>query len=335
MRKRKKRGGGWRAAGRVLAGVLALLLIAALCFFAIPLTENARNTPVPGSADWMAALPDETPLCDIILPGTHDSATQYVQLAFFSKCQSLSIAQQLEAGFRYLDIRLGDTEKGGDYPRLMHGFTNCKTGIFGGTLTLDAVLADCYAFLAQHPTETVIFAVKHEHGDSAVADFQRTLQGFTAAREADWLLTDTLPTLGEARGKLVLLRRWEDEAGLGGESGVPFLWKDQREREDTILAAAEEPQGAFTLFVQDRFKYDADEKWNAFLTGMEAEPADGDVLLSFLSTNGSSAYGHPWKYAKALNPRLMALNDEMLKGWVIVDFATAQLAEKIYSTNFE
>ena len=335
MRKRKKRGGGWRAAGRILAGVLALLLIAALCFFVIPLTENARNTPVPGSADWMAALPDETPLCDIVLPGTHDSATQYVQLAFFSKCQSLSIAQQLEAGFRYLDIRLGDTEKGGDYPRLMHGFTNCKTGIFGGTLTLDAVLADCYAFLAQHPTETVIFAVKHEHGDTATADFQRTLQGFTAAREANWLLTDTLPTLGEARGKLVLLRRWEDEAGLGGESGVPFLWKDQREREDTSLAAAEEPQGAFTLFVQDRFKYDADEKWNAFLTGMEAEPADGDVLLSFLSTNGSSAYGHPWKYAKALNPRLMALNDEMLKGWVIVDFATAQLAEKIYSTNFE
>ena len=335
MRKRKKRGGGWRAAGRILAGVLALLLIAALCFFVIPLTENARNTPVPGSADWMAALPDETPLCDIVLPGTHDSATQYVQLAFFSKCQSLSIAQQLEAGFRYLDIRLGDTEKGGDYPRLMHGFTNCKTGIFGGTLTLDAVLADCYAFLAQHPTETVIFAVKHEHGDTATADFQRTLQGFTAAREANWLLTDTLPTLGEARGKLVLLRRWEDEAGLGGESGVPFLWKDQREREDTSLAAAEEPQGAFTLFVQDRFKYDADEKWNAFLTGMEAEPTDGDVLLSFLSTNGSSAYGHPWKYAKALNPRLMALNDEMLKGWVIVDFATAQLAEKIYSTNFE
>ena len=335
MRKRKKRGGGWRAAGRILAGVLALLLIAALCFFVIPLTENARNTPVPGSADWMAALPDEMPLCDIVLPGTHDSATQYVQLAFFSKCQSLSIAQQLEAGFRYLDIRLGDTEKGGDYPRLMHGFTNCKTGIFGGTLTLDAVLADCYAFLAQHPTETVLFAVKHEHGDTATADFQRTLQGFTAAREANWLLTDTLPTLGEARGKLVLLRRWEDEAGLGGESGVPFLWKDQREREDTSLAAAEEPQGAFTLFVQDRFKYDADEKWNAFLTGMEAEPTDGDVLLSFLSTNGSSAYGHPWKYAKALNPRLMALNDEMLKGWVIVDFATAQLAEKIYSTNFE
>ena len=335
MRQKNNHRSVLRTAGRILTGVLALLLIAALCFFVIPLTENARNTPVAGSADWMAALPDETPLGDIILPGTHDSATQYVQLAFFSKCQSLSIAQQLEAGFRYLDIRLGDVKKGADYPPLMHGFTNCKTGPLGGTLTLDQVLADCYAFLAQHPTETVIFTVKHEHGDSTAADFQRTLQGFTAAREANWLLTDTLPTLGEARGKLVLLRRWEDEAGLGRESGIPFLWEDQRGREDTSLAAAEEPQDGFTLLVQDRFKYDADEKWNAFLTAMEAAPADGDVLLNFLSTNGSSAYGHPWKYAKALNPRLMALNDETLKGWVIVDFATAQLAEKIYSTNFE
>ena len=319
MRQKNNHRSVLRTAGRILAGVLVLLLIAALCFFVIPLTENARNTPVAGSADWMAALPDETPLGDIILPGTHDSATQYVQLAFFSKCQSLSIAQQLEAGFRYLDIRLGDVKKGADYPPLMHGFTNCKTGPLGGTLTLDQVLADCYAFLAQHPTETVIFTVKHEHGDS----------------EANWLLTDTLPTLGEARGKLVLLRRWEDEAGFGRDAGIPFLWADQREREDVNLAAAEEPQDGFTLLVQDRFKYDADEKWNAFLTAMEAEPADGDVLLNFLSTNGSSAYGHPWKYAKALNPRLMALNDGTLKGWVIVDFATAQLAEKIYSTNFE
>ena len=335
MRMRNKRRSGLRAAGRILAAVFALLLAAVLCFFLIPLAENARNTPVPGSADWMAALPDETPLSDIVLPGTHDSATQYVQLAFFSKCQSLSIAQQLDAGFRYLDIRLGDVEKGGDYPRLMHGFASCKTGVFGGPLTLDAVLADCYAFLAQHPTETVLFAVKHEHGDSADVDFQRTLQGFTAARRANWLLTDTLPTLGEARGKLVLLRRWEDDAGLGVEGGVPFVWADQRERTETSLAVAEEPQEGYTLFVQDRFKYDADEKWDAFQTAMEYDPSDGGVLLNFLSTNGSPTYGHPWKYARILNPRLAALDDGVLRGWVIVDFATARLAEKIYSANFE
>ena len=335
MRQRHQHPSALRTAGRILAAVLSLLLVAALCFFAIPLMERARNTPVPGSADWMAALPDETPLGDIVLPGTHDSATQYVQLAFFSKCQSLSIAKQLEAGFRYLDIRLGDVKKGADYPPLMHGFTNCKTGPLGRTLTLDQVLADCYAFLNQHPSETILFAVKHEHGDAPIAQVQGQLLSFTAAREANWLLTDTLPTLGEARGKLVLLRRWEDEAGLGRDAGIPFLWADQRNREDVSLAAAEEPQDGYTLLVQDRFKYDTDEKWNAFQTAVKAAPADGDVLLNFLSTNGSSAYGHPWKYARALNPRLLALEDGTLRGWVIVDFATAQLAEKIYSTNFE
>jgi 1-phosphatidylinositol phosphodiesterase len=284
----------------------------------------------------MAALTEETPLGDIILPGTHDSATQYVQLAFFSKCQSLSIAQQLEAGFRYLDIRLGDVKKGADYPPLMHGFTNCKTGPLGGTLTLDQVLADCYAFLAQHPTETVIFTVKHEHGDSTAADFQRTLQGFTAAREANWLLTDTLPTLGEARGKLVLLRRYEDEAGLGERSGVPFLWEDQKGHEDTTQNTEQVEQGSYSLWVQDRFEYGLEDKWTAFEKGMDeadAQKAEGDIVLSFLSTKGTASYGHPWRYAKDLNARLLKTGD--LTGWVVLDFLDARLAYHLYSMNFK
>ena len=66
------------------------------------------------SADWMADLDDGLRLNEIVLPGTHDSATQYVQLAFFSKCQALSIGEQLEAGYRYLDIRLGLSDKVSD-----------------------------------------------------------------------------------------------------------------------------------------------------------------------------------------------------------------------------
>ena len=328
MRQKNNHRSVLRTAGRILAGVLALLLIAALCFFVIPLTENARNTPVPGSADWMAALPDETPLCDIILPGTHDSATQYVQLAFFSKCQSLSIAQQLEAGFRYLDIRLGDVKKGADYPPLMNGFTNCKTGPLGGTLTLDQVLADCYAFLNQHPSETILFAVKHEHGAWPDSEMAAALDGFIAVRPERWLLTETIPTLGEARGKLVLLRRWE------GGSGLPFLWEDQRGAADVSLNAAAEDQGSYRLWVQDRFEYKAPDKWEAFTAGMEAPKAEGDVLLSFLSTKGTAKYGHPYQFAEKLNQKLLALDGASLRGWIAVDFGSPTLAEHIYSANF-
>ena len=150
-----------RLVRRLLALVPAALLLVLLGMLVLPLTEGADTTPVSGSADWMAALPDDTPLSALVIPGTHDSATQYVQLAYFSKCQALSVGQQLEAGFRYLDIRLGDAEKGGDYPRLMHGFTNCKTGIFGGTLTLDAVLADVVCHKPLIVVQVAFSAVPH------------------------------------------------------------------------------------------------------------------------------------------------------------------------------
>ena len=334
MAKAKKKLTPLRVLGRILAGLLALILLAALALVGLPLTEGVDKTPVPGSADWMAALPDETPLGRIVLPGTHDSATQYVQLAFFSKCQGLSIGRQLEAGYRYLDIRLG-TDEAAEAFKLMHGFTNCKTSALrSDALYLDAVLADCYAFLAAHPTETVLFAVKYEHGDLPVAEVQRMLAAAIFEHPELWLLTDSLPALGEARGRLVLLRRWEDEAGLGAAAGVPLLWADQKGHEDVSPDAAEEPQPGYTLWVQDRFEYGAADKWAAFTRGMEkaAGRADTDAAIHFLSTKGTAAYGHPYKYAKALNPQLMAMPD--LDGWIVVDFASARLAEHIYGMNF-
>ena len=316
-----------RLAGRVLALVLAALLLAALVMFVVPLTEGADKTPVPGSADWMAALPDDTPLSALVLPGTHDSATQYVQLAFFSKCQALSIGEQLDAGFRYLDIRLGDAADDGP-PLLMHGFTKCKVSVFGSALTLDDVLADCCGFLAKHPTETVLFVVKHEHGEKPDAAMAGALENAAAMRPESWLVTDSMPTLGEARGKLVLLRRWE------GGDGLPFLWEDQRGAADVSQNAAVTDEGAYRLWVQDRFEYGADDKWAAFTAGLGAPREDGDVLLSFLSTKGTGTYGHPYRFAKRLNAQLTELDSAALRGWIAVDFGTPKLAEHIYGANF-
>ena len=332
----KKRHSFGRVLLRLFGALLALLLIAVAAFLIIPLTERVDKTPVPGSADWMAELEDERPLSELVIPGTHDSATQYVDLAFFSKCQALSVGEQLEAGARYLDIRLGDAEKGEDFPKLMHGFTKCKSGALSGTLYLDEVLSQCYAFLTQHPTETVLFAVKHEHGDASIAEFETVLDGFTAVHPTLWYLSDTLPTLGEARGKLVLLRRYEDAAGLGERAGVPFLWEDQRGHETVALNTEGVEQGAYCLWVQDRFEYGTEDKWAAFETGMAdaaAQKTEGDVVLSFLSTKGTETYGHPWKYAKDLNARLLKTGE--LGGWIVLDFFDAQLASQIYSMNFK
>ena len=319
--------------GRILALCLVLLLLLALAMIVVPLTETGDKTPVPGSADWMAQLPDDKLLSEIVIPGTHDSGTQYVQLAFFSKCQAMGIAAQLEAGFRYLDIRLGVDEHN-DIFQLMHGFTKCMTGALAvDSLYLDGVLEDCYRFLDAHPSETILFAVKQEHGDESVEAFETMLDAYIRENEDNWLLTDVIPTLGEARGKLVLLRRYEDEAGLGSRAGIPFLWANQNGHDDVALSAAAEDNG-YTLYVQDRYEYGTEDKWNAFTAGMDAGRSRGaeDISLSFLSTKGILAYGHPFAYAKTLNARLMQAN-LALDGWVIVDFASAPLAERIYSAN--
>ena len=326
--------------GRFLLGLfgflLAVVLVIAAAFFFLPLTETVDTTPVEGSADWMSELDGDLPLNQIVLPGSHDSATQYVQLAFFSKCQALSIEEQLEAGCRYLDIRLG-VDGHNDTFKLMHGFTNCRTSPFNPVdkLYLDDLLDDCYAFLKKHPTETVVFAVKQEHGKDSVAVFESMLNSYIREDADKWLLTDTIPTLDEARGKLVLMRRYEDEGGLEARSGIPLIWEDQKGAKDTRPNVVAEKNDFYTLYVQDRFEYDTEAKWEAFTKGMamaEKRAKDGDVILSFLSTKGSLSYGHPRQFANELNPRLAELDS--LSGWVVVDFLSPKLAETIYSHNF-
>lgn len=313
---------------KVLLWLIAILLLLAAAFYVIPLTERADNAEVAGSESWMAGLSDDLYLSEITVPGTHDSATKYVQLAFFSKCQSKTIGQQLESGYRYLDIRLGAD---GDRLKLMHGFTNCKTGAlpWSEPLYLEDVLADCYAFLDANPSETILFAVKQEHGEESIGEFESLLKGYIDADPNRWFVSANLPTLGESRGKVVLLRRWE------GSLGVPLIWEDQGGHDDVSLNTVGAEQETYTLWVQDRFCYGADDKWTAFKNGIAgSETGANSAAIQFLSTKGPLAYGHPYAFAKKLNPQLMELELPAESGWIVVDFASAPLAEHIYSTNF-
>ena len=325
-----------KAAGVVLLG---LILLAAAYLFLAPLTERYQARPVEGSESWMSRLDDSLRLNEISIPGTHDCGTQYVQLAYFSKCQASDIATQLADGYRYLDIRLGAAE-GKDGTQTLffyHGFCRCRTGFLPwvAPLTLEDALKDCYAFLTQNPTETILFNVKQEQG-SDTALLQSLLDDVIQNDPGRWLLTDSLPTLGEARGKLVLLRRYDDAACLGVRAGLYLNWQDQGGRDDTGLHAAAETLSCGRLIVQDRYKYEAFEKWTAFLAGMaEGTGAADEIRLHFLSTNGSPKFGHPYAYAETLN---LFLETEDLSSfppsWIIVDFSDAELAKTVYGLNF-
>ncbi len=328
METKRRRKPFWMVLLQIFVWLIAILLLAAAAFYVIPLTEHADAAAVEGSESWMAGLSDDLKLSEITIPGTHDSATKHVQLAFFSKCQSKTIGEQLQSGYRYLDIRLGAD---GDRLKLMHGFTNCKTGAlpWSETLYLEDVLADCYAFLDANPSETVLFAVKQEHGDESIAEFESLLKAYIDRNPDYWLLPDHVPTLGESRGKVVLLRRWE------GSIGVPLLWEDQGGHDDVSLNTVSAEQGTYTLWVQDRFCYGAEDKWTAFENGIAgSETSANSAAIQFLSTKGTLAYGHPYAFAKKLDPWLMKMVLPADAGWIVVDFASAPLAEHIYSTNF-
>ena len=316
---------------------LLLVLTVFLLMYVVPAFETADKTAVADSADWMAKLSDDRSLGEVVLPGTHDSATKNVQLAFFSKCQSLDIRGQLDAGYRYLDIRLGLDEESGELI-LKHGFTNCKpSALSNRALTLSALIADCCAFLDAHPGEVILFCVKHEHGDFSIAEMQTLLDGEIGKRPDRWFLSDSLPTVGEARGRIVLLRRYGDDAGLGERAGVPFAWNDQGGADNPTEDVEANIPGDLLLWVQDRYEYDTDDKWNAFLAGLAIGVDDGEAAVHFLSTKGSLAYGHPYWFARTLNRRLLAYDlpaGEPL-GWIIVDFGSPRLADHIWQCNFD
>lgn len=312
--------------GRILAGILILALLLVIVLAVIPLTERVPKAAAAGAGDWMAALPDERAVSEIVIPGTHDCASQNAQLGFITKCQALDIAQQLNIGARYLDIRLGAVDGA---LKLYHGFTKCKTSPlpWAAQLDLEDVLRDCYAFLDAHPGETILFAVKQEHGGLPDAEFDALVQGYVQQNPERWLTPDAIPTLGEARGRLVLLRRYEG-------AGLSLLWENQNGHDDVSRNTVAEENGSYTLWVQDRYEYGAADKWAAFLAGLDAAQTDGEnAAVHFLSTKGTLPQGHPWHFARKLNAQLLALDAEQLNGWIVVDFLTPELAQAIYGAN--
>lgn len=320
----------------------ALLVCMVLSVFAGITAPSAMAASI-SSTDWMETVPDETKLSNMSIPGTHDSCTQYVDMRYIFQCQDASVATQLIYGYRYLDIRLVLEKRSGQETLVLkHNIARCKTSNspFAGTLTLDDVLRDVYAFLDAHPTETVILCMKAENSKDDVAEIQKVLYETIGKDPEHWYLKNEIPTLGEVRGKIVLATRFDDKFPVGFERcGLYFGWADQGDR--TIRAdptADSVINGRETLCVQDRYNYDTDDKIDAIHTCLDnSRAADDTFFLNFTSTSGSGKVGHPKEYAKHINLDLYDYDWQAgtAYGIVIVDFAPKKIAEKIYQTNFQ
>ena len=320
----------------------ALLMCMMVCVFA-GLAAMPADAADVRAVNWMENIPDETKLSSMSIPGTHDSCTQNVDMRYIFQCQDASIATQLKYGYRYLDMRLVLEKRSGQETLVLkHNIARCKVSDspFSRTLTLADVLKDVYAFLDEHPSETVILCMKAENSKDDVADVQSVLYEAISREPDRWYLKNEIPTLGEVRGKIVLATRFDDKLAVGSERcGLYFGWADQGDR--TVLAdptASSAINGRETLCVQDRYNYDTDDKISAIRTCLDnSQAAEDTFFLNFTSTSGSGKIGHPKEYAKDINLDLYAYEWEAGKayGVVIVDFGPKKIAEKIYGTNFQ
>ncbi|WP_043268006.1 phosphatidylinositol-specific phospholipase C [Streptomyces sp. CT34] len=255
-------------AGLSAAGVLAGAGSGRFTAAAAPRQRSSRRTL--SAQDWMAALGDATPVQRLTIPGTHDSGARHG--GPWVACQNTSTAAQLAGGIRFLDVRC----------RAVDGVFAIHHGAFYQQLMFDDVLNACRAFLRAHPSETVLMRVKQEYSEVSAEEFRRIFGSYLGAKGYRPLfrLEPGLPTLGRARGRVVLLA---DSAGLGG-----IRYADPR------------------LFdIQDDYMAEPFGKWpkiEAQFRRAVARP--GKLFVNYVST---AALLPPRGNADRLNPRVKTL----------------------------
>ncbi|TGO12147.1 hypothetical protein BTUL_0094g00350 [Botrytis tulipae] len=205
-------------------------------------------------SSWMAEIPDDTLLSDMTIPGTHDSCAE--SNIPFVRTQYLSIASQLTAGIRFLDLRVRvHTEDGQLY--MYHGGIPINLPFY---LKFDFVMQEVFDFLSQHSQETILISIKNDDTSnkeppeifySAVAKHITSIPPYPSGKPR-WLTTNKPETLGDARGKAVLLRRYDCAPHLSAEEkmGLDLSgWLDNNP--DFTLRT----ESDVTIHLQDKWEY--------------------------------------------------------------------------------
>ena len=290
---------------------------------------------------WMSYVDDSKYLDELSIPGTHDSGTCSVDndtepQSSQVKCQQDYIPTQLLEGIRYFDIRLGK----GDDPGIDHGdfYLFKKDGYY---LHLSDVIGYFKTFLSENPREALIMLASRGN-DEATDDSVTTAFAKVMADNPDLFYTSShVPTLGEVRGKIVLLRRfrlvgdsvdghtwgldlteWDDKIKAHSDSTTMCLVQDARGFEAAGETGDEKPY-CTKVYAQDKYKLTGTDKlsWvdNALkeTTGrtrnkVDVVDDDGATVqvqercwsINYTSCTGLSHGGNPFTSARVVNEHL-------------------------------
>lgn len=290
---------------------------------------------------WMKYVDDNKFLDELSIPGTHDSGTCSVDndtepQSSQVKCQQDYIPTQLLEGIRYFDIRLGK----GDDPGIDHGiFYLLKKD--GNYLHLSDVIGYFKTFLNENPTEALIMFVSRGNDEATDESVTTAFAKVLDDNPKLFYTSSRVPTLGEVRGKIVLLRRfgldgdsvsghtwgldlteWDNKIAVHTDSSSMCLVQDARGFEAAGETGDKEPY-CTKVYAQDKYKLTGTDKlsWvdNALkeTTGRTRNEVDVEddngakekVLercwsINYTSCTGLSHGGNPFTSARVVNEHL-------------------------------
>lgn len=280
--------------------LMILFGVTGLSFSAIQ-RPDYDDTPNPEflNPSWMASIPDDQPLSEITLPGTHNTMALFGGV--YAECQTWSLASQLRAGVRYLDVRV----------RHVKGNLTIHHGVSYQRAHFGHVLEGVADFLHEYPSETVLMRVKEEFSETydiygAVVDYIH--------RHAHWDLlwhSRLVPTMAEARGKLIILQDFH-----GPDLGMRYSSMD----------IADDWKVPTLLHVE--------EKWQSVYEHLEAAPLGNKAQIFLTYSSGAGVFAYPRAVAQRLNAQLYNylrskadLNQRL--GIICMDFPAAPLIQLI------
>lgn len=302
----------------IISSIVALITLI-LAVFGI---GGVKDTNRFQNVMWMSAISDDAYLSEISIPGTHDTCALYEPIEPCAKCQNYSLKDQLSMGVRFIDIR----------GALLGSTIYCVHGPIYQAQNLNEVLDICYDFLRSNPSETIIMSLKE--------DIEITDKSFTDAAkkyiEKDremWFTENRIPALGEVRGKIVLLNRFDNSCELGIKT-AGFA-----DNTSFVIDNTE-----FKIHVQDYYQITAvEDEWEQaekLLNECKNCPSSQrktNMYINFLS-------GYLGKLpdqvtvAKGMNAHFVDYFTNAEKscyGIILFDFVTQQYCDMLISTNFD
>jgi len=164
-------------------------------------------------SDWLSMVKDDTKVCKLSIPGTHDSMTGmgFYQPLLKSISNLTAISQlstfdeQMNCGIRFFDLRpvvsidtLATTPADRQILRLAHGFTEID-------VKFEESLDWMKEFLAKHPSEFFIIKIQADNGMESQQNWTVLLHQLLSKPKYDGLFVNNWRpdiTVGEMRGKV-------------------------------------------------------------------------------------------------------------------------------------